>query len=74
MSFRFVDLFYSLLDMAQHHTASEFLIYVRGHVRGAVDRTMSSAGASEADRKVGESALQIAFDGIVNQSVGVSEK
>ena len=54
-------LLYALFPMAHMHFDAEFLVYMLRKVLCRVDAAMLSAGASEAEHQVGESARDVAL-------------
>ena len=63
-----------LLAVHELHLDVEFLVDMLCHVLRAVDRTVLSAGASEANHQIRESALLVAFHRGVDKGIGVVEK
>lgn len=63
-----------LFPMHQFDFHTKFLIQVLCQVLGWINRTMLSAGATEADGQIAESAFHITFHGGIYQSIDMIEE
>lgn len=67
-------MFNVLFPMHQFDFHTKLLIQVLCQVLGRINRTMLSAGATEADGQIAESAFHITFHGGIYQSIDMIEE